>query len=170
MNSPFAVIYQAIQARITAQVPALANFIDLDYGQLEARERPAVTFPGVLIDFPEWDFSDLSNLAQEGDGYITIKLFTNPYSSSEAHTPTTFLQDAISILDLEYDLNIALHGWSPADGIAPMGRVKAGSDNRRPGMKVRILRYSCNFQDYSAQRTRTLIPGSSAPPDIEMDL
>ena len=140
-------------------------FIDMDYGQLEIRDRPAVLFPGVLIDFPEWSFSDLSNLVQQAEGNISLKLFTNPYSGTESNTPTEFKEYALNILDLEYALYKALEGWSPSPGsIGPLGRINYRSDNRRPGLKVRILTFSCSFQDYSAKRTQTLI--TAPPPTI----
>lgn len=166
MNSPFANIYLAIMARIKDQVPAIA-YIDMDYGQLEMKERPAVVFPAVLVDFQNWNFEDLSNLVQQASGNIVLKLTTNPYSSSSDITPETYREDAINILDLEFDLYKALEGWNPGGNTGPLGRINYNSDNRRPGLKVRVMTFTQGFQDYSAKRTQTIV---SAPPHITAEL
>ena len=155
MNSPFATIFLALQARITDQVPDII-YIDMDYGQLEAKERPAVSFPCVLIDFPSWAFSDLGNLVQEGTGSITLKLATDPYSSTSNITPEEYKEAGLNILDLEWSLFKALQGWKPGVG-TKMIRSNYSSDNRRPGLKVRQLGFTHSFQDSSAKRTQPMV-------------
>ena len=162
MNSPFANIYKSLITRIKEQIPTIAT-LDMDYGQLEHADRPRVAFPAVLIDFGNWNFTDILDLVQMAEGVIHIKVATNPYSSTEANTPTTYLDDALAILDIEYALYQALGGWQAdidTDGTktSPLARVNYHPDNRRPGLKVRQLTFETSFQDYSAERSTTLIP------------
>jgi hypothetical protein len=166
MTSPFAQIFLALQERITEEVPEII-YIDMDYGQLESRERPEVAFPAVLIDFPDWAFTDLSNLVQQAEGTVVLKLATDPFSSTSNITPDTYKEDALNILELEYRLYKAMEGWRPGTGIGPLGRIRIHSNNRRPGLKVRELTFSCAFQDFSAKRQQTII---AAPPAITTNL
>jgi hypothetical protein len=133
MTSPFAQIFLALQERITEEVPEII-YIDMDYGQLESRERPEVAFPAVLIDFPDWAFTDLSNLVQQAEGTVVLKLATDPFSSTSNITPDTYKEDALNILELEYRLYKAMEGWRPGTGIGPLGRIRIHSNNRRPGL------------------------------------
>jgi hypothetical protein len=162
MNSPFAQIFLALQARIAEIIPDI-GLIDMDYGQLESKERPAVAFPCVLVDFQNWQFEDLSNLVQTASGIIIVKLATDPYSGTDNITPDTYKQDALNIFELEYDLYKGLHGWNPGGNTGPLGRSYINTDNRRQGMKVRALSFSLSFQDYSAKRPQQII---SAPANV----
>ena len=162
MNSPFAQIFLALQTQITDILTPLCPegatpYIDMDYGQLENKERPAVAFPCVLIDFTDWRFTDLSNLVQEASGNITMKLATNPYSGTSNIAPEDYKDDALNILELEYALYKGLEGKRPCTGIGVLGRIHYTSDNRRAGLKVRHITFSCSFQDYSAKRPMNLV-------------
>ena len=144
MNSPFANIFLDLQNRITAQVPAVI-FIDMDYGQLETKERPSVAFPCILLDFKSWKFT--SNI-----------------------TPETYKEAALSILDLEWQIYRALEGYKPVVAVDntntptqaahPMVRASIETDNRRPGLKVRELYFTTAFTDYSAKLQTTLAPAT----------
>lgn len=169
MNSPFANLYLSILERlltITTGDPAkpVIRYIDLDYSQLEHNERPAVDFPCVLIDFTDFQFTELSQKAQEATGIIRLKLVTDPYDETDSNTPDTYKKAALAILDMEYQIYRKLHGWNPVVAVngsgeptqlaRPLVRVNVTSDNRRPGLKVRPMAYQCAFTDYSAKTAR----------------
>jgi len=164
MNSPFANIFTAIQARIADQVPDIV-YSDMNYGQLHMPERPAVAFPGVLIDFQNWKFTDLGRGVQQAEGLIQISLFTDPYSSTMNVTPDTYKDAALAIFDLEMALFLALDGWKPLANTTPLSRVSYTSDNRRPGLKVRELMFSHAFQDTAARQTPTIAKPSPSITD-----
>jgi hypothetical protein len=157
MTSNYANIYQAILQRITELLPSIV-YIDLDYGQLETRERPTVAFPCVIINFEEYNFQELGALSQQAEGTIVVKLVTDPHSSSSNITPEDFREAAIAILDLEQSLFQALHGWKPIPSASALIRVKSRPDNRRPGIRVQQLYFSHSFQDHSAARTTIATP------------
>ena len=147
-----------IATTLSTLVPAGSTpYIDMDYGQLELKERPDVTFPCVLIDFQDWEFKDLSNFIQQGAGNVILKLATNPYSASSNITPLTYIQDSINIFELEYAIYKALQGFKPnimndsSASATGLSRIMLRSDNRRPGLKVRILPFRTSFQDNSAK-------------------
>jgi hypothetical protein len=174
MNSPFANIYESILAQISTLLnddsQPVFPYIDMDYGQLETKERPQVDFPCILIDFPSWRFTDLGNLVQSGTGNICLKIATDPYDATSNITPDQYRLAAQQILDLEWSVYKLFQGWAPAvvlDGSGtttqpakPMIRSNIDTDNRRPGIKVRELMFSSGFTDYSAKRTTTMAPAT----------
>lgn len=178
MNSPFANIYLSLMQHIQDQLPAI-KFIDMDYNQLENPERPLTDFPCVLVDFPEWTFTELSENVEEGKGMICCKLATDPYDETSSLTPDTYKQAALTILELEWQLYKILKGFKPTIAVdvdgnptqqaKPLSRKFLTSDNRRPGLKVRPVHFSCSYTDYSAKKQTTRLP---ATPHItnEIDL
>lgn len=161
MNSPFAKILIALQDFIPTALAAYTPdggviFVDLDHGQLDVREAPPVSFPCVLIDFQNWKFSDEAELVQIAEGDIVFKIATDPYSATSSITPDTWRDNALTILDMEHTLYQALEGRKIATAAdkstTPLGRIAYTSDNRRPGLKVRINTYTTSFRDYAARR------------------
>mgnify|MGYP000263985857 CR=1 FL=1 len=59
MESPFARLFLDLQEQIEIEVPEIV-FIEQDLGQLGSEDpRKMMSFPGVLIDFPNTGFSNL---------------------------------------------------------------------------------------------------------------
>jgi hypothetical protein len=171
MNSPFANIYLSLLQYINDQLPEIV-YIDMDYGQLETKERPSVAFPCLLLDFQEFEYQELGALAQTTIGTLSLKLATDPYSSTSSITPDEYKEAALYIMDLEWKLYKVLQGFkpfseydntnTPTAQTQPLIRRAVTSDNRRPGLKVRHLSFTCSFTDRSAQRTYATAPATPA--------
>ena len=175
MNSAFANLFLALQARIAAivldplatpTVPAIKH-IDQDFGQMEdhnGNNRPPVTFPCILIDINSATFTDYSQNAQSGNCKVVLRLGFTPYSSSAMATPTDYKEKAIAYYDIEYLLHQALQPWSP-DGdtgntFGAMNRISAVSENREDFLRVRAIIYDIAFEDFSTKTQITLSPAS----------
>jgi len=150
MNSPFANIFLALQQQIATQVPAI-TYIDQDLGQLKATTRPAVSWPCVLVDFEDFNFDNLGTNVQTAKGTVVLRLGFAPNSNSAQVTPSTYLQQAIGYYDLEWSLHKTMQGWSPGDDYGSLIRMSATTQKRTDSYRVRELRYSIAFEDYSTK-------------------
>ena len=164
MNSPFANIFLALQAYIQANVPSI-KYIDQDLGQLKTASRPPVAWPCVLIDFEDFSFENMGNNVQTASGVVALRLGFSPYSNSSQATPTTYLQQAISYYDLEWALHKAIQGWAPGTDYGHMVRISATTQKRSDSYRVRELRYSLAFEDYSTKPGQTFAAPALAVTD-----
>lgn len=162
MNSPFANLFEALQTRIKAQVPAI-RWIDQDMGQLEHyAERPAVAWPCVLIDFDGWNFENMGQNCQTAEGDLIIRLAFPPFSHSNNLSPVK--DKALIFYEHEFNLHKALQGWEPVispppggagGGFSPMTRISADTEKRDDPIRVRVIRYRLAFEDYSTAPVTT---------------
>ncbi len=153
MNSPFANIFLSLQQQVQAQVPAIV-YIDQDMGQLytdRSNTRPQVAWPCLLIDFENFKFGNMGTDVQTAEGTILLRLGFAPSSSSTATTPGAYTQKAISYYDIEWALHKALQGYSPGTDVGSLTRTSTITQRRTDTIRVRELRYSIAFQDYSAK-------------------
>ena len=154
MNSPFANLFLAIRKQIIDNVTSIVH-IDQDLGQLSGKNaamRPPVNFPCVLIDFEDFNFTNLANNVQASVGTVVLKLCFAPYSNSTQATPKTYLNNAISFYDIEYTLHLAMQGWTPAgDEYGSLNRIKASTQKNTDIYRVREIRYNIAFDDYSTK-------------------
>jgi hypothetical protein len=159
MNSPFANIFLAIQQRILTEVPAI-TYIDQDLGQLKANSRPPVSWPCVLIDLEDFDFENLGENVQTAKGTVVLRLGFAPHSGSTQFTPPSYRQQAIGYYDLEWLLHKAIQGWAPADDMGGLIRTSVGTQKRTDNYRVRELRYSIAFEDYSTKPQQQYAPAT----------
>ena len=158
MNSPFAAIFLALQARIAGQLSAV-RYIEQDLGQLK-NSRPPVSWPCILIDFEDFSFGDLSENVQTASGTVVLQLGFAPYSASSQATPGTNIDLALGFFDLEWSLHRILQGWSPGDSFGSLNRRETTTQKRNDKYRVREIRYTVAFEDYSAKLTQTLVPAT----------
>ncbi len=151
MNAPFANLFLAIQQQIATEVPDVTH-IAHDLGQLSDKRRPPVSWPCVLIDFEDFRFSNLSENVQTAKGTVLIKLGFAPHSNTTHTTPEAYLHKAIGYYDIEWQMHKALQGWSPADELfGSLSRHSVTTARRTDGYRVRELRYTISFDDYSTK-------------------
>jgi len=172
MNSPFANLFLAIQQRLESTVTDV-TYIDQDMGQLKNNDkpffRPPVSWPCVLIDFEDFQFQNMSENVQNTEGTVVLKLGFAPFSSSGQATPDTYKEKAISYYDTEWNLNKALHGWSPGDDFGYLTRSSAITEKRYDNIRVREIRYRIAFEDYSAGDVIQYISAAvKVEPEIEI--
>jgi hypothetical protein len=159
MNSPFANIFLAIQQHIQTNVTAI-TYIDQDLGQLKTATRPPVSWPCVLLDFEDFSFDNMGQNVQTAKGTVVIRLGFAPYSNTSQATPSVYAQQAIGYYDIEWALHKALQGWAPGDDYGSLIRTSTGTQKRTDNYRVRELRYSVAFEDYSTQLQQQLAPAT----------
>ena len=151
MDYFFSQIILDLQTRISTELPEI-KYIDQDLGQLGQvgeNERPPISYPAVLIDFPNTDYSDLSSGAQLGAVPISFQLIFAPYSQTWQKAPTTVKEKGLEYLETEQKLHQALQNWS-LDYFAPLTRTSVKSQNNNDlGLRVRQLTYTTEYEDYS---------------------
>ncbi len=156
MNSPFANLFIAIQSHIRASLAAITH-IDQDLGQLK-NARPPVTWPCLLLDFEDFTFSDLSENVQTARGTVVLRLGFAALSNTTQATPDTYVQKALGYYDLEWALHKTLQGWSPGAEFGSLNRESVSTQKRTDNYRVRELRYTIAFEDYSTKRTLQFTP------------
>lgn len=149
MNSPFANIFLAIQSHIKTNV-AFIKYTDQDLGQLKA-QRPAVSWPCVLIDFEDFSFSSLAENVQQAEGIVVVRLAFPPYSGTSSASPAPYAEAALSYYDMEWQLHKLLQGWQPCNTSGKLDRTNATTQKRNDNYRVRELRYKLAFEDYSTK-------------------
>ncbi len=159
MNSPFAQLFLALQAHIKNNVSSI-SYVAQDIGQLLVKGRPPVTFPCVLIDFDKFLFSNMGEGVQTASGEVMLKLGFAPLSPTAQNTPNEYKEMAISYYDLEWALHKALHGWCANDSFGCMIRSSSDTQTRTDGYRVREIRYSVTFDDYSTRPDQLYAPAN----------
>lgn len=151
---PFLGLYQAIVSRLKLKVPEV-RWIDLDMGQLENYgDRPAVSWPCVLIDFPGIQYEDASEALQFAQGAVVLRLAFPPFSPSNGSVPTLVQEKALKYFEIEDKIFKALHGWKPAE-YGYMMRTSASTEAREGDtIRVRVLSYGISFEDNGAVPVR----------------
>lgn len=154
MPSPFSNLYLKTLARLTETVPEL-HYIDQDLGQLENYgQRPPVSWPCVLLEVDEFDFSDIQNgTTQLGEGFLIVRLAYPAYSASNNLAPEAVRLKALEYYDLEQKIHEALHGWS-SDGFSKLLRRKSKLERRDDDIRVRVIPYATSFTDDTTKPVR----------------
>lgn len=168
-NSAFTEIIFKIQERIKSQVPVI-RMTDEDAGQLEdydAKGRPAVSWPCLLIGFEDFEFNDIGNNAQIVSGKVLLRLGFPPFSLASSWMPLATKQKALKYFDYEWQVYKALHGWN-IPGIGYMNCRGATTERREDPIRVRALTYEVEFEEYSASPTQNIIP--KMPEEFEGDI
>jgi len=169
-NNPFSKLYEAIMARLEAQVPAI-KYISLNLGQLEnynyaAGNKPSVTFPCTLIDFVGYQFTDRLELVQDGDGYVELRTAYSSYTDLSNIKSPAARAIGLKFLELEWDIVKALHGWSPGEEYGYLMRVNQDTEKRTDPLRVRDIRFKLGFEDYSLKPAQATTPKANIPLDV----
>ena len=159
MNSPFANIFQAISTQVQAAVTSI-TYIDQDLGQLRSGSRPSVSWPCLLIDFEDFTFDNLSTNVQAAKGTVVMRLGFAPYSGTSGVVPATYAATALAYYDIEYALHLALQGWRPGDEYGSLCRTAATTQRRTDSYRVREIRYSIAWEDYSTKPQQLYAPAT----------
>lgn len=150
LNSLYGQLLLKIQARVADKLSEI-RYCDQDLGQLEHyNERPAVSFPCLLVDFTGTSYDQLGQLEETGDCKIMFKLGFAPFSSANNLSPDSVKEKALNYYELEYLLYQAFKAWN-ADGlIQPMNRKSDGTQQRNDAYRVRVSVYDTMFMDDGA--------------------
>lgn len=151
MDNFFAQFLLDFQARINLKMPEI-KYVDQDLGQLGQigeDEKPPLSYPAILIDFPNTDFSNISGAAQLGAVQISIQLIFSPFSQSWQKAPLSVREKALEYLVIEQNLHKTLQSWQ-GDYFQALVRTNIKSQNNNDiGLRVRNLSYTTQYEDYS---------------------
>ena len=131
-------------AHINEQMPEL-SMVDEDYGQLENleddnRDMYPITFPAVLIENTETEWSNLSGRSQKGDALFRVRLIIDCYDDTHAECGTQFAVEDRE--DMRSRLHTILQGFRPVDdGVLIRKRSKFFTWYH--GIKVYEMTYAC---------------------------
>ncbi len=145
-------IIKSIEEKLRAQVPEL-KWIDQDFGQLEL-ENPPVNFPCALIDVQEVDWENTTQLDQQGDTLVNIRIAFRVYDRSNIHTPTPLRQRAVAHFSVLKKIKKHLHGAEDAE--ANYNSLKCIKTRRNKTIDPRVYTMSFNttlFDNRERQET-----------------
>ena len=128
---------------IKESMPSL-SMVDEDYGQLEAIDKDdvdtyPVTFPCVLIDIPETEWSNLSGKSQKGKAKVNVRLVIDCYDDTHCGAGTE--EKTLQRAEMVKDLHKALQGFRP-DEDGELIREKSRFYTWSHGIKVYEMLYS----------------------------
>ena len=119
--------------------------VDEDYGQLENleddnRDMYPITFPAVLIENTETEWSNLSGRSQKGDALFRVRLIIDCYDDTHAECGTQYAVEERE--DMRSRLHTILQGFRPVDdGVLIRKRSKFFTWYH--GIKVYEMTYAC---------------------------
>ena len=104
-------------AHINEQMPEL-SMVDEDYGQLENleddnRDMYPITFPAVLVENTETEWSNLAGRSQKGDAMFRVRLIIDCYDDTHAECGTQYAVEERE--DMRSRLHTILQGFRPVD-------------------------------------------------------
>ena len=150
MTSLFSHLFLALQEQIKKQVPEI-KWIDLDLGQLDFYdERPKVTFPCVLIDFPDAIFKDEHQNVQWGELIIHFKMGFSPFSSANSLAPDITKEKALDFYEIESKVYQALQQFEADGQVQPLTRIRATTEKRSDPYRVRLMIMTTATEDDAA--------------------
>ena len=151
-------LYQLIN-HIKENMPSL-SLVDEDYGQLEAIDKEGmqtypVTFPCVLIDMPETEWSNLSGKSQKGKTKVNVRLVIDCYDDTHYGSGTMeAMQDRAEMVS---DLHKFLQCFRP-DGDGELIREKSRFYTWSHGIKVYEMLYSVSVTDIIQETVKAAAP------------
>lgn len=167
-QSFFAQMFLELQARITEMVPEI-RFVEQDFGQLESPDdmgRYPVSWPCVLIDFPDTKYSDLSNNVQEADDVmINLRLGFPAFSYTSSLQPVHIREQGLKFLEIENRIYQQLHSWAPDELCQPLARRFALTEKREDLLRVRVIGFTTRFEDHNATPAKLRV----AKPPLDLD-
>ncbi len=124
-------------AHIAQNLPGL-SLVDEDYGQLEALDNAKVdmyplTYPAVLIETPETEWSAIAGNDEKGTCTVRVRLIIDCYDDTHATSGTTAAIGAREAL--RHSLHALLQGFRPG-GDGALMRTKSKFFTWNHGIKV----------------------------------
>lgn len=138
---------------ISQEMPSILT-VDEDYGQLEAlnnenKDMYPLRFPAVLLDVTETEWSNISDLAQQGECRVRVRLLIDCYEDTHAGSPTT--DKVMQREETRKALHRLLQGFRASqDGALIRTESKFFTWNH--GIKVYESTYVCRVSEAIAER------------------
>lgn len=139
---------------IAGNMPDIA-LVDEDYGQLEAIDNDNVdiypiTFPAVLIETPEAEWTETARLNQKGICSVRVRLIIDCYD--DTHSTSGTLDLVRQRNDMRHRLHTLLQGFRPS-GDGALIRTKSRFFTFNHGIKVYEMTYSTTVSEIVTETT-----------------
>lgn len=146
------------------------SLVDEDYGQLEAIDNDSVdmypiTFPAILIETPETEWSDNAQLEQKGNCTVRVRLIIDCYDDTHASSPT--MKRVEQRNEMRHKLHSLLQGFRPS-GDGALIRTKSRFFTFNHGIKVYEMTYQTTVSEYVKETTTTPIRSLSLKASLEI--
>lgn len=144
MNSPFANLFSELKTLLMAV--SGVRFVDLDWNQLDF-ENPPISYPAVLVDFPETSFSQFQR-HQNGRVLVRLKIIYASFTNTSSLTPGDLESTGLAFFELEQAIYEALQTKDASGLLADvLIRKSAITEKRDDGLRVRVVDFECSYID-----------------------
>lgn len=152
---------------INKNMPQL-SLVDEDYGQLDAiddenKDMYPLTYPAVLIDASSCQWNNLSELKQEGECTVVVKLIIDCYDDTHRNSKT--IDRIMQREELRKALHNTLQGFRPNNDGALI-RTSSRYTTINHGIKLYESTYTCRVSEATLQKRR--VQKSSIPFDVKV--
>lgn len=148
---------------VDGQQQKILRYADQDLGQMENYDiRPAVSYPGVLIDMDETAFDDEAENVQRGNSIVQLRFFAPAWSATNNLVEGSIRLAGLKFYEVEQKVHAALQGYRPSGGYGKLSRLSAKTEKRNDAWRVRVVRYKLLVEDYTTQVQRQPAPASVA--------
>lgn len=139
------------------------SLIDEDYGQLEAIDNGDVdmypiTFPAVLIETPQTEWTDTTAYAQKGKCTVRVRLILDCYDDTHSSSGTLALVGQRD--EMRHKLHALLQGFRPG-GDGALMRTKSRFFTFNHGIKVYEMTYATTVSESVTEREKAPRPAVS---------
>jgi hypothetical protein len=142
-------IFEEVMQNLLIKVPTL-RYINWDIGQLDGYYlKPSITYPGVLISFPQAQYDSLSGGAQMGDMIMQLKIVTASLSNTSNLVPAQVRTKGNEVLAIEILIFKALQG-TDGNSYNSMVRLSHNTEIRDDGLNVVNAQYTFLAEDETA--------------------
>lgn len=126
---------------------SFVKWVDIDEGQIDVPERPAVAFPCVLLEMGYTGCESISVKTQRVKAEIGLRVAFHPVGATNANAPTIVRQKSLARFDQLQELHRHLQGWKPDGCLIPLRRTKAMPEQREDGIRVYQFIYTTEVLD-----------------------
>lgn len=137
-----------LQELIKSKVPEF-RYVDQNLGQWgNDNFKAAVSFPGILVDFPTTAYSEIGNGSDLASVEIKLTIFWDVNSQSYNLAPNAVKSKALDYYEIEQKLVAILKSWK-TDYFTPLVRTTAVSRNQNElGLRIRELTFTSSHEEY----------------------
>lgn len=145
------------------------SLVDEDYGQLEVideegREMYPITYPAVLIDLEQVDWSELAGKSQMGEARLKIRLIIDCYDDTHASSGTLYrIQERA---ELRRQMHELLQGFKVTPEASGLMRTESKFYTGNHGIKIYQETYTCRISEGITPQ----IGWAGDPPSIRIQL
>lgn len=140
-------LFNSLCDRLKNQVPEL-RYIDFDFGQLDAADRPPVALPCCLIRISYPSNTPEACGVQITDVQISIRVAFETTGQTNAAAPEGVRKKALQLFDTLDKMHAALSGYCPEPLTDGMVRSSATDEGVKNDIKLFTLIYTGRCQVY----------------------